>query len=82
MNILFRFSLLFGLMVVLTSSIKQPVPTISGLWSEHWIDSDIDYVDTLRLTQKNDSLFISLNNSQVDWEPNFYKVKFDGSLLS
>ena len=82
MNILFRFSLLFGLMVVLTSSIKQPVPTISGLWSEHWIDSDIDYVDTLRLTQKNDSLFISLHNSQVDWDPNFYKVKFDGSLLS
>ena len=82
MNILFRFSLFFGLMVVLTSSIKQPMPSVSGLWSEHWIDSDVDYVDTLRLTQKNDSLFISLHNSQVDWEPNFYKVKFDGSLLS
>ena len=77
-----RFSLFLGLIIALTSSIKQPVSTISGLWSEHWIDSDIDYVDTLRLTQKNDSLFISLNNSQVDWVPNFYKVKFDGSLLS
>lgn len=77
-----RFSLFLGLIIALTSSIKQPVSTISGLWSEHWIDSDIDYVDTLRLTQKNDSLFISLNNSQEDWAPNFYKVKFDGSLLS
>ena len=82
MNNLLRFSLFFGLMLVLSSSIKQPIPIITGLWSEHWIDSDIDYVDTLRLTQKNDSLFISLHNSQVDWDPNFYKVKFDGSLLS
>ena len=82
MKIILRFSLFFGLMLVLSSSMKQPIPIITGLWSEHWIDSDIDYVDTLRLTQKNDSLFISLNNSQVDWEPNFYKVKFDGSLLS
>ena len=82
MNIFFRFSFLFGLMVVLTSSIKQPMPSVSGLWSEHWIDSDVDYVDTLRLTQKNDSLFISLHNSQVDWVPNFYKVKFDGSILT
>ena len=82
MNIFFRFSLLFGLMVVLTSSIKQPMPSVSGLWSEHWIDSDVDYVDTLRLSQKNDSLFISLHNSQVDWVPNFHKVKFDGSILT
>jgi hypothetical protein len=82
MNNLLRFSLFFGLMVVLTSSIKQPIPFISGLWSEHWIDSDVDYVDTLRLTQKNDSLFISLHNSQVDWVPDFHKVKFDGSLLT
>jgi hypothetical protein len=82
MNIFFRFSFLFGLMVVLTSSVKQSMPSVSGLWSEHWIDSDVDYVDTLRLTQKNDSLFISLHNSQVDWVPNFYKVKFDGSLLT
>ena len=82
MKILLRFSLFFGLMLVLSSSMKQPIPIITGLWSEHWIDSDIDYVDTLRLTQKNDSLFISLHNSQVDWDPNFYKVKFDGSLLS
>ena len=76
-----RFSLFFGLLVILTSSMKQNVPTISGLWSEHWIDSDVNYVDTLRLSQKNDSLLISLYNSQVDWEPNFLKVKFDGSLL-
>jgi len=82
MNIFFRFIFLFGLMVVLTSSVKQSMPSVSGLWSEHWIDSDVDYVDTLRLTQKNDSLFISLHNSQVDWVPNFYKVKFDGSLLT
>jgi hypothetical protein len=82
MSILLRFSVLFGLMVALTSSIKQPIPSISGLWSEHWIDSDVDYVDTLRLSQKNDSLFISLHNTQVDWEPNFLKVKFDGSLLT
>ena len=82
MKILLRFSLFFGLMLVLSSSMKQPIPIITGLWSEHWIDSDVDYVDTLRLTQKNDSLFISLHNSQVDWDPNFYKVKFDGSLLS
>jgi hypothetical protein len=82
MNIFFRFSLLFGLMVVLTSSVKQPIPTISGLWSEHWIDSDVDYVDTLRLIQKNDSLLISLHNSQVDWLPNYHKVKFDGSILT
>jgi hypothetical protein len=77
-----RFSLFFGLLVMLTSSIQQSTPNISGLWSEHWIDSDVDYVDTLRLIQKNDSLFISLYNSQVDWEPNFLKVKFDGSLLT
>ena len=77
-----RFSLFFGLLVILTSSMKQNVPSISGLWSEHWIDSDVDYVDTLRLSQKNDSLLISLYNSQVDWEPNFLKVKFDGSLLT
>jgi hypothetical protein len=77
-----RFSLFFGLMVVLTSSIQQATPNISGLWSEHWIDSDVDYVDTLRLSQKNDSLLISLHNSQVNWEPNFLKVKFNGSLLS
>jgi hypothetical protein len=82
MSILLRFSVLFGLMVALTSSIKQPIPSISGLWSEHWVDSDVDYVDTLRLSQKNDSLFISLHNTQVDWEPNFLKVKFDGSLLT
>lgn len=77
-----RFSLFFGLMVMLTSSIQQATPNISGLWSEHWIDSDVDYVDTLRLSQKNDSLLIFLHNSQVDWEPNFLKVKFDGSLLT
>lgn len=77
-----RFSLFFGLMVMLTSSIQQATPNVSGLWSEHWIDSDVTYVDTLRLTQKNDSLLISLHNSQVDWEPNFLKVKFDGSLLT
>jgi hypothetical protein len=82
MKSLFRFSLYFGLIVVMTSSIKQPIPSISGLWSEHWIDSDVDYVDTLRLTQKNDSLFISLHNSQVNWEPSYYKAKFDGSILS
>ena len=61
---------------------KQSIPTISGLWSEHWIDSDVDYVDTLQLTQKNDSLFISLHNSQVDWLPNYHMVKFDGSILT
>jgi hypothetical protein len=61
---------------------KQSIPTISGLWSEHWIDSDVDYVDTLRLTQNNDSLLISLHNSQVDWLPNYHKVKFDGSILT
>jgi hypothetical protein len=77
-----RFSLFFGLMVMLTSSIQQATPNVSGLWSEHWIDSDVTYVDTLRLTQKNDSILISLHNSQVDWEPNFLKVKFDGSLLT
>jgi hypothetical protein len=77
-----RFSLFFGLMVMLTSSIQQATPNVSGLWSEHWIDSDVTYVDTLRLTQKNDSLLIYLHNSQVDWEPNFLKVKFDGSLLT
>ncbi|MEY3845619.1 MAG: hypothetical protein RL293_2041 [Bacteroidota bacterium] len=77
-----RFSLFFGLLVMLTSSIQQSTPNISGLWSEHWIDSDVNYVDTLLLSQKNDSLLISLYNSQVDWEPNFLKVKFDGSLLT
>jgi hypothetical protein len=82
MSTLLRFSLLFGLMVVLTSSIKQPIPSISGLWSEHWLESDVDYVDTLRFTQKNDSLFISLHNSQANWEPSYYKAKFDGSLLT
>jgi|GEM_PF-2534539 len=82
MNKLLRFSLFFGLMVILTSSMKQSIPTISGLWSEHWIDSDVDYVDTLQLTQKNDSLFISLHNSQVDWLPNYHMVKFDGSILT
>jgi len=82
MSILLRFSLFFGLMVILTSSMKQSIPTISGLWSEHWIDSDVDYVDTLQLTQKNDSLFISLHNSQVDWLPNYHMVKFDGSILT
>jgi hypothetical protein len=82
MNKLLRFSLFFGLTVILTSSMKQPIPTISGLWSEHWIDSDVDYVDTLRFEQKNDSLLISLHNSQVDWLPNYHKVKFDGSILT
>lgn len=82
MKILLRFSLFFGLMVILTSSMKQSIPTISGLWSEHWIDSDVDYVDTLRFEQKNDSLLISLHNSQVDWLPNYHKVKFDGSILT
>jgi hypothetical protein len=82
MNKLLRFSLFFGLMVILTSSMKQSIPTISGLWSEHWIDSDVDYVDTLRFEQNNDSLFISLHNSQVDWLPNYHKVKFDGSILT
>lgn len=82
MTSLLRFGLFFGLIVVLTSSVKQPIPVISGLWSVHWIDSDVDYVDTLRLTQKNDSLLISLYNSQVDWEPNYVKVKFDGSILT
>jgi hypothetical protein len=82
MNKLLRFSSFFGLMVILTSSMKQSIPTIYGLWSEHWIDSDVDYVDTLRLTQNNDSLFISLHNSQVDWLPNYHKVKFDGSILT
>ncbi len=77
-----HFSLFLGLIVVLTSSMKQSIPTISGLWSEHWIDSDVDYVDTLRLIQKNDSLLISLHNSQVDWLPNYHKVKFDGSILT
>jgi hypothetical protein len=77
-----RFSLFFGLMVMLTSSIQQATPNVSGLWSEHWIDSDVTYVDTLRLTQKNDSLFISLHNSQANWEPSYYKAKFDGSLLT
>jgi hypothetical protein len=77
-----RFSLFFGLLVMLTSSIQQATPNISGLWSEHWIDSDVNYVDTLRLTQKNDSILISLHNSQVDWEPKYYNVKFDGSILS
>jgi hypothetical protein len=80
-NIL-HFSLFLGLIVILTSSMKQSIPTISGLWSEHWIDSDVDYVDTLRLIQKNDSLLISLHNSQVDWLPNYHKVKFDGSILT
>ena len=80
-NIL-HFSLFLGLIVILTSSMKQSIPTISGLWSEHWIDSDVDYVDTLRLIQKNDSLLISLHNSQVDWLPNYHKVKFDGAILT
>jgi hypothetical protein len=79
---LLRFSLFFGLIVVLSSSIKQPIPVISGLWSVNWIESDVDYVDTLELTHKNDSLFISLHNSQLNWEPNFHRVKFDGSILT
>lgn len=82
MSFLHRFSFLIGLMAVLTSSMKQSVPSISGLWSEHWIDSDVNYIDTLRLSQKNDSLHISLHNSQVDWEPNYVNVKFDGSILT
>lgn len=68
-------------MVVFTSSMKQETPDISGRWSEHWIDSDVDYVDTLRFAQTKDSLVISLDNSQVDWNPRFYKVNFDGSIL-
>ena len=82
MTFLLRFSLFFGLIVVLSSSIKQPIPVISGLWSVNWIESDVDYVDTLELTHKNDSLFISLHNSQLNWEPNFHRVKFDGSILT
>ncbi len=82
MSALLRFCLFFGLMVVLSSSIKQPTLIISGLWSEHWMESDVDYVDTLRFTQRNDSLVISLHNSQVDWEPNYVHVKFDGAILT
>ena len=68
-------------MVVLSSSMKQEIPVISGLWSEHWIDSDVDYVDTLRFTQTEDSLFITLHNVQEHWSPRFYQVKFDGAIL-
>jgi hypothetical protein len=82
MSILLRFSVLFGLMVMLTSSMKKSAPSISGLWSMQWINSDVNDIDTLRLTQKNDSLFISLHNLQKNWNPNYYKVKFDGSILT
>ena len=82
MSFLLRFTVFFGLIIVLTSSIQRPIPVISGLWSVHWIESDVDYIDTLRLTQKNDSLFISLHNSSVDWEPNYINVKFDGAILT
>lgn len=82
MSSFLRFSVFFGLIVVLSSSIKQPIPVISGLWSVHWIASDVNYVDTLELTQKNDSLYISLHNSQVDWVPNYVHVKFDGNILT
>lgn len=60
---------------------KQPVD-ISGLWSEHWIESDVNYVDTLRIGLKNDQVQISLHNLQENWDPNYYNVKFDGSVLS
>lgn len=81
MRFFVQICLSFGLLVVLTSSIKQETPIISGLWSEHWIDSDVDYVDTLRFTQTKDSLFISLHNLQEHWSPRFYQVNFDGSIL-
>jgi hypothetical protein len=77
-----RFSLIFGMMIILTSSIKQEIPSISGLWSEHWIDSDVDYVDTLRLSVTEDNVQLSLHNEQENWKPTFYHVKFDGSILS
>lgn len=79
---LLRFSFYFGLIVILSSSIKRIIPSISGIWSVRWIESDVDYVDTLRLAQKNDSLFISLINSQLNWDPNFHKIKFDGAILT
>jgi hypothetical protein len=82
MNKFLRFSLFLGLMVILTSSMKKSIPSISGLWTETWIHSDVVDIDTLRLTQKNDSLCISLHNAQVNWIPNYYKVKFDGSILT
>ena len=82
MSSFFRLSLFSGLMVFLSSSNKQATPNITGLWSEHWMDSDVDYVDTLCFTQKNDSLFISLLNRQENWEPNYVKVNFDGSILT
>ena len=81
MNILFRFSLFFGLMVVLTSSIKQPMPSVSGLWSEHWIDSDVDYVDTVSIEFKDQKLEIELLHSEFDWNPQFVNESFDGSIL-
>lgn len=81
MRFFVQICLSFGLLVVLTSSIKQETPIISGLWSEHWIESDVDYVDTLRFTQTKDSLFISLHNLQEHWSPRFYQVNFDGSIL-
>lgn len=81
MRFFVQICLSLGLLVVLTSSIKQETPIISGLWSEHWIDSDVDYVDTLRFTQTKDSLFISLHNLQEHWSPRFYQVNFDGSIL-
>ena len=81
MNNLLRFSLFFGLMFVLTSSIKQPIPFISGLWSEHWIDSDVDYVDTLSIEFKDQKLEIELLHSEFDWNPQFVNESFDGSIL-
>jgi hypothetical protein len=69
-------------MVVLSSSIKQPLPSISGLWSVHWVESDIEEIDTLRFEQKNDSLFVFIQNKEDGWAPQFSKVKFDGSILT
>ena len=64
------------------TSVKKAEPTISGLWSEHWVDSDIDYIDTLKIVESNNLLSISLHNLQEDWHPLFYNVKFDGAILS
>jgi hypothetical protein len=82
MSSLLRFSCLVALMVVLSSSIKQPLPSISGLWSVHWVESDIEEIDTLRFEQKNDSLFVFIQNKEDGWAPQFSKVKFDGSILT
>lgn len=62
-------------------SFNTKAQSIEGIWTEHWIDSDVDYVDTVSIEFKDQKLEIELLHSEFDWNPQFVNESFDGSIL-